>query len=277
MVNNKITSHYFHHDDNAMRDNKILKLREVFGARGYGLYWMVIEYLFSCGGIADYNFKSISMAIGEDKRTVKKFMEKCIEDFGLFERDESYFWSNRLLAEIDRIVSTSQVRSRAARTRHTKKASKQLFNNKLESSATSEDGYICNADAMHVQSTCTPIITNIDKDNNTIQSSNQRKVTSLKSKKQSYGEFGNVKLSESEYQKGVDEYGHEVMDVAIAILSAYKESSGRRYKSDYAAMRNWVFERAQKEVVTSNDNTDTSVFRPRVQNSIFDEPSEGEK
>jgi hypothetical protein len=277
MLNNKITSHYFHHDDNAMRDIKILKLREVFGARGYGLYWMVIEYLFSCGGKADYNFKAISMAIGEDKRTVKKFMEKCIEDFGLFERDESYFWSNRLLSEIDRIVSTSQIKSRAARVRHTKKASKNLYNNKLKSSMTSEDGYMCNADAIHVQSTCTPIITNIDKDNNTIQSSNQRKVTSLKSKKQSYGEFSNVKLSESEYLKGVGEYGHEVMDVAIAILSAYKESSGRGYKSDYAAMRNWVFERAQKEVVTSNDNTDTSVFRPRVQNSIFDEPSEGEK
>lgn len=117
---NKIRDHYFSHDANASRDEKILKMRERFGVRGYGLFWEIIEYLFSSGGKAELNYKMVSLAIGEDVRTVKPFLIACIDVFQLFESDGQTFWSNRLLSDIDRIVETSLRNSRAARIRHDK-------------------------------------------------------------------------------------------------------------------------------------------------------------
>ncbi len=117
---NKIRDHYFSHDANASRDEKILKMRERFGVRGYGLFWEIIEYLFSSGGKAELNYKMVSLAIGEDMRTVKPFLIACIDVFQLFESDGQTFWSNRLLCDIDRIVETSLRNSRAARIRHDK-------------------------------------------------------------------------------------------------------------------------------------------------------------
>lgn len=121
---NKIRDHYFSHDANASRDEKILKMREQFGVRGYGLFWEIIEYLFSSGGKAELNYKMVSLAIGEDVRTVKPFLIACIEVFQLFESDGQTFWSNRLLCDIDRIVETSLRNSRAARIRHDKDKNK---------------------------------------------------------------------------------------------------------------------------------------------------------
>ena len=40
---NEKDAYYFPHDCNARNDPKILALRSVFGAEGYGVYWMLIE------------------------------------------------------------------------------------------------------------------------------------------------------------------------------------------------------------------------------------------
>ena len=42
---NEKDAYYFPHDCNARNDPKILALRSVFGAEGYGVYWMLIEIL----------------------------------------------------------------------------------------------------------------------------------------------------------------------------------------------------------------------------------------
>jgi len=53
--------------------------------------------------------------------------------------------------------------------------------------------------------------------------------------KSSYGEFTNVKLTIEEYEK----IKSSRLESYIAKLSAYKESTGKRYKSDYATILNW--------------------------------------
>lgn len=85
---------------------------------------------------------------------------------------------------------------------------------------------------------------NIYKDNN----KDKRERKNSHAKKFSYA--SSVRLTEEEYSKFVGEYGEEVVKEMINILNDYKESSGKVYKSDAAAIRKWVvrayYERANK-------------------------------
>lgn len=69
---------------------------------------------------------------------------------------------------------------------------------------------------------------------------------SPKEEKKSFGEFSNVFLANKEIQKLKVLYRFEVkFNEAIEILSSYKESSGKKYKSDYAVLNrsNWVYKK----------------------------------
>ena len=72
------------------------------------------------------------------------------------------------------------------------------------------------------------------------------KEQSQKEEKKSFGEFSNVFLADKEIQKLKVLYRFEVkFNEAIEILSSYKESSGKKYKSDYAVLNrsNWVYKK----------------------------------
>lgn len=118
----KLAKRYINHDENASRDEKILKMREKYGARGYGLFWEIVEYLFSNNGKAEINAKVVSLAIGEDVRTVRNFLSDCIEVYQLFETDGTYFWSKRLISHIDQIIAISAMKSKAVQKRYENKS-----------------------------------------------------------------------------------------------------------------------------------------------------------
>ena len=54
-----------------------------------------------------------------------------------------------------------------------------------------------------------------------------------------YGEFGNVKMTTAEFEKLVQAVGAERANALIEELSSYLASSGKRYKSHYATLLNW--------------------------------------
>ena len=64
-------------------------------------------------------------------------------------------------------------------------------------------------------------------------------------KKKKYAEF--VTLTEDEYKKLADEHGEALVKKMIETLDNYKGANGKKYKSDYRAILNWVVERATKE------------------------------
>lgn len=66
------------------------------------------------------------------------------------------------------------------------------------------------------------------------------KVSKGKVSKEIYGEFENVKLSHNEYSKLVDKYSEKKTLEMIERLSAYIEQKGKRYKSHYATILNWI-------------------------------------
>lgn len=71
-------------------------------------------------------------------------------------------------------------------------------------------------------------------------------VPERKVQKRMFGELQNVMFTDDEEMKLRDRLGVN-FDRAVSILSSYKASSGKRYKSDYAAMLNWVIGRVEEE------------------------------
>lgn len=57
----------------------------------------------------------------------------------------------------------------------------------------------------------------------------------------------NVKMTEDEFKKLVDQFGLEDTNRMIEILDNYKGSSGKKYKSDYRAILSWVVDRLKEE------------------------------
>ena len=57
----------------------------------------------------------------------------------------------------------------------------------------------------------------------------------------------NVKMTEAEHTKLVEQYGEEATTKMVEILDNYKGASGKTYKSDYKAILNWVVKRYEEE------------------------------
>ena len=71
--------------------------------------------------------------------------------------------------------------------------------------------------------------------------------------KRKYGEFENILLTDGEYWKLKDQFGTET-EARIEKISAYVASTGKPYKSHYAAILTWW--RREKEGNDGNDGND---------------------
>lgn len=77
-----------------------------------------------------------------------------------------------------------------------------------------------------------------------------------KAKKYKYAEF--VTLTRDEYAKLCESFGEDAAKRMIEILDNYKGSKGKKYKSDYKAILNWVVDRYNEEVMKYGDQRQTS-------------------
>ena len=83
--------------------------------------------------------------------------------------------------------------------------------------------------------------------------------------KKKYAEF--VMMTEKEGEKLRAEFGEEGSARLVEILNNYKGSSGKKYKSDYLAIKNWVVDRYLNEKADHEKRTTKS----RAGNSSSDE------
>ena len=95
---------YFNHDSTARNDYRIIKLRATLGYEGYGIFWALLELLFTeenklC--IDDYN----TLAFG--LQCDPKILKQVIEDFDLFVVEDGCFYSKRLNTHIKEINTKS--------------------------------------------------------------------------------------------------------------------------------------------------------------------------
>lgn len=95
---------YFRHDFHAGSDQKIIKLLQKEGWQGYGIYWGLIERLYSEGGFIQMDYESIAY----DMRTQSDCIKSVIENYDLFEIDGQTFTSPRVIDELEYMRDRSQ-------------------------------------------------------------------------------------------------------------------------------------------------------------------------
>ena len=84
---------YFKHDLDARHDYRLIKIRHKYGAKGYGIYFMLIEMLRSSG---NYElFMDIDM-IAFDIKEESKIIEDIIKNYDLFKIKKDRFYSDSL-------------------------------------------------------------------------------------------------------------------------------------------------------------------------------------
>ena len=86
-----------------------------------------------------------------------------------------------------------------------------------------------------------------------------KEIEEVKELKNKYGEYGHVKLTDSERDKLMNEYGDQETLEAIRFLDEYIEMKGYKAKSHYLAIRKWVFS-AVKEDKAKHSPKHESVF-----------------
>lgn len=69
----------------------------------------------------------------------------------------------------------------------------------------------------------------------------------VKEKKSAYGEYAHVKLTKTEYQKMISDFGQDKTDKAIKFFDEYIEDKGYKSKSHNLAMRRWVFKAVEEQ------------------------------
>lgn len=72
-----------------------------------------------------------------------------------------------------------------------------------------------------------------------------------RARKDAMGDFGNVHLSPESLTKLHDRYGETSVARLISDLSCYKESTGKRYRDDYATLLNWAKRDGLKPVAST--------------------------
>ena len=120
---------YFNHDSIARNDYRIIKMRSKLGMESYGIFWAVLEMLFTeenklC--IEDYD--SLAFGLQCDSNILKQ----VIEDFDLFVVEDGCFYSNRLNKQIEEINAKSNKAKESASKRWNKRTQSERNANRVE-------------------------------------------------------------------------------------------------------------------------------------------------
>lgn len=91
-------SEYFSHDYNARNDLNMKKLFMGEGLAGIGLYWCIVEMLYEKGGYIELDYIPI---IAFDLRTTEEVVHNVIERYGLFNSNDTHFYSTGVLNRLN--------------------------------------------------------------------------------------------------------------------------------------------------------------------------------
>lgn len=112
-------AYYFSHDSNARYDPKITAMRSVYGSKGYGWFWILVELMREQDGYkldmrSKYAYHAFASQMQCEAEEAQCFIKDCVSEFGLFESDEQWFWSASLVRRMrDREEKSEKARNSA--------------------------------------------------------------------------------------------------------------------------------------------------------------------
>lgn len=112
-------AYFFSHDANARHDPKMTAMRSVYGAEGYGWYWMLVEMMREADNYrldmrSKYAFNAYAMQLNSESDAFASFVHDCINEFHLFDADGEHFWSASLLRRMEKKDEKSKKASDSA-------------------------------------------------------------------------------------------------------------------------------------------------------------------
>jgi hypothetical protein len=227
-------SFYFSHDSNANRDPKITKMRSVYGAEGYGWFWMIIEMMresenYKLDIKSKYVFDAYAMQMQCERIKLIDYINDCIHEFELFDTDDDYIWSNSLLKR----MKIKDEKSQKAK----ESANKRWNNTTMDANALKKDANAQKNDAYK-----------------------ERKGKDIKDK-QVYRKFDHLSLSLSEYERIIEEgYTKQEIDSMLDSIENYKKNTS--YKSLNLTLKKWLKkEEEDAKLITSTKNTGFRLYQ----------------
>lgn len=105
---------YFPHDSNARNDYKLIKLRAKYSWAGFGIYFALLELLFSENNkLRVDDFETLAFGL----QCEPSILKDIIENFDLFVIEGDFFYSKRLSKTLDDICQKSLKASENAKKR----------------------------------------------------------------------------------------------------------------------------------------------------------------
>lgn len=117
-----MSKEWFRHDVNARHDPKIVLMRAMYGAEGYGIYWMIIETLRETEGYKLPRKQLPALHLDFAVEHVEQFIKDCVE-YDLLSDDGEYIWSESLLTRMDKYETLCEQRAEYGRKGGLSKAS----------------------------------------------------------------------------------------------------------------------------------------------------------
>lgn len=144
--NMKKNTFYFPHDMNTISDPKISAFVGVFGGAGYGVFWRIVEMLHEDKNnklpLKKYIFSAIAGTLKLDVDEVVEMVKFLTDEFEIFETDGEFFYSKRVIENMEKRNDIKQKRSFAGRVsaekRNTNSTNDEQMLNKGEQTPTKE-------------------------------------------------------------------------------------------------------------------------------------------
>lgn len=212
---------YFPHDTDSVNDEKVEALRMLYGNDGYAFYFILLERIYRTKNaeldVSDAETmqilsRKVGVTIQEFENMLKTALKRDCFDQNEYEK-RGVLTSNGIKKRLAPIIEKRESMRR-----------KYVSNNEKDSCVVSD-----------AETRQKP-----DK----VKESKVKKSKENTNKKQ-YADF--VTLTSEEYKKLLTEHGESKTKRMIEILDNYKGSSGKKYKSDYRTILNWVVERVNEE------------------------------
>lgn len=113
------TKEYFSHDYGTRNKTLMAALLHEQKARGYGLFWIIVEMLHEGSmkwmDLGELSYIAISKESGEPVDFIEEFVGKCIHRYKVFKQEENRFTTDRVLRNIDMRLELSASRSVAGK------------------------------------------------------------------------------------------------------------------------------------------------------------------
>lgn len=112
-------TYYFSHDYSCTNDPKIQALIGKYGAKGYGIFWRLVEMLHEDNEntikLKPYIFEGIAFLFKEDAKLIEEIINYSVDVCELFQKGDGYIYSNRVLNNLDKRKKIKEARSRAGK------------------------------------------------------------------------------------------------------------------------------------------------------------------